>query len=427
MATLAGLVLAGSGGAVVVLRSDGIELPVRAQPTPTAMPQPVRTPLLAALSSRSVPTPDGLALALAKALDDRGLGKSVSLSVVDARTGKVLLDLDADRQVTPASTAKIATAVAALLVLPPTKVFRTQVLKGSDGEVFLVGAGDPLLSKAQVEELANQLDGERISRVVVDDDLFVGDRMGPGWKRGYVQKGDVAPVSALSVDGGRRTDRAGTPRQRDPGLSAGRRLATLIGVRSAVRGEAPRKARSLAHVDSLPVSDLVERMLRTSDNDIAEALGRHVARAMGQEASFEGEAAGLAAALKRVGVSVDLRDASGLSPENRVSASALTRLLARVATDPRYGPVLTGLPVGGFDGTLSSRFRSKTTRIAAGQVRAKTGTLDGVSALAGFVRTQEGRLLAFDITADGVRFGATGVAQRALDRVATVLAECGCN
>jgi D-alanyl-D-alanine carboxypeptidase/D-alanyl-D-alanine-endopeptidase (penicillin-binding protein 4) len=63
---------------------------------------------------------------------------------------------------------------------------------------------------------------------------------------------------------------------------------------------------------------------------------------------------------------------------------------------------------------------------AAGAVRAKTGTLDGVSALAGLVLTADGRLLAFDVTADGVPTGATRGAEAALDRFAAALAGCGC-
>ncbi|HUR50804.1 MAG TPA: D-alanyl-D-alanine carboxypeptidase, partial [Mycobacteriales bacterium] len=81
----------------------------------------------------------------------------------------------------------------------------------------------------------------------------------------------------------------------------------------------------------------------------------------------------------------------------------------------------------GFDGTLSERYRKTATRSAAGEVRAKTGTLDGVSALAGYVRTRNGRLLAFDLTANGVPVGAGSAAQAALDKVATALAGCGCS
>jgi D-alanyl-D-alanine carboxypeptidase/D-alanyl-D-alanine-endopeptidase (penicillin-binding protein 4) len=111
---------------------------------------------------------------------------------------------------------------------------------------------------------------------------------------------------------------------------------------------------------------------------------------------------------------------------DRLQPAALTRLLALVGRDSRYAPVLSGLPVAGFDGTLAKRYRTGPTVTAAGQVRAKTGTLNGVSALAGLVRTSGGRLLAFDVTADGVPLTGTLRAQAALDRVATALAACGC-
>ena len=88
--------------------------------------------------------------------------------------------------------------------------------------------------------------------------------------------------------------------------------------------------------------------------------------------------------------------------------------------------MLSGLPVAGFDGTLAKRYRPAGTLPAAGEVRAKTGTLEGVSALAGLVRTADGRLLAFDVSLDGVPVGATRAAENALDAVATALAGCGC-
>jgi serine-type D-Ala-D-Ala carboxypeptidase/endopeptidase (penicillin-binding protein 4) len=89
-------------------------------------------------------------------------------------------------------------------------------------------------------------------------------------------------------------------------------------------------------------------------------------------------------------------------------------------------PVLTGLPVGGFSGTLSERYRTGPQAAGAGVVRAKTGTLRGVSALAGVVRTAEGRLLAFALTADAVPAGANRPAEAVLDRLAASFARCGC-
>jgi D-alanyl-D-alanine carboxypeptidase/D-alanyl-D-alanine-endopeptidase (penicillin-binding protein 4) len=175
------------------------------------------------------------------------------------------------------------------------------------------------------------------------------------------------------------------------------------------------------------MSLLVERMLSRSDNDLAEALARAVALAQGEPASFAGAAAAVGAVLAGLGITgVDLDDGSGLSRSNRLQPASLTRLLARAGSEDRFAPLLAGLPVAGFDGTLARRYRTGPGVPAAGVVRAKTGTLDGVSALAGLVQTADGRLLAFDLTADGVPLGATRGAEAALDRLAAALASCGC-
>jgi D-alanyl-D-alanine carboxypeptidase/D-alanyl-D-alanine-endopeptidase (penicillin-binding protein 4) len=188
-------------------------------------------------------------------------------------------------------------------------------------------------------------------------------------------------------------------------------------------------------VTSPAVPQLVESMLTHSDNDLAESLARQVAVAKGQPPTFEGAATALRVVLAGVSVhvgatpgAVRLVDGSGLSRLDRVQPAALTRLLAAVAGADRalLFPVLSGLPVAGFDGTLERRYRKGPGLSAAGVVRAKTGTLNGVSALAGLVRTKDGRLLAFDFTADSVPFGSTLASQTALDRLAATLAGCGC-
>ncbi|MDP9239867.1 MAG: D-alanyl-D-alanine carboxypeptidase, partial [Actinomycetota bacterium] len=107
----------------------------------------------------------------------------------------------------------------------------------------------------------------------------------------------------------------------------------------------------------------------------------------------------------------------------------LTKLLSAAARDdtPRLRAALTGLPVAGFTGTLDDRYRVGATRIAAGEVRAKTGSLTGVSTLAGVVRDTDGRLLAFALLADRVPAGGTRGAEAALDALATALSRCGCH
>jgi D-alanyl-D-alanine carboxypeptidase/D-alanyl-D-alanine-endopeptidase (penicillin-binding protein 4) len=176
-------------------------------------------------------------------------------------------------------------------------------------------------------------------------------------------------------------------------------------------------------------------MLQSSDNDLAEALLRHVALSQQQPATFVGGATAERVVLPRLGIDaagLHLVDGSGLSQADGVSPRVLAMLL-RVAADvrhPELRPVLEGLPVAGFSGTLALRYRigpKKTTPIAgAGTVRAKTGTLTGVSALAGLVVDRDGRLLVFAVLADHVPVGGLTAAQNALDRVAARLAGCGC-
>ena len=428
IALLALVVLLGAGAGGLWLTTSDSSPIASSSPTPT--PVPTRTPLLQAAAGGQV-SASGLRAALARALADKALGSRVSIAVVDS-AGTTVLDEGGERPVTPASTAKLATAVAALTVLPADLRLRTRVVRGPrPGEVVLVGGGDPTLGgrfaeagypgTASLRSLARGVTG--VTRVLVDDSLYVGPRLGPAWKPSYVTTGNVAPVSALEVDEGRSAKKG--PRSQDPALAAGRQLAALLHVTAPVaRARAAAGAVELSHVDSPPVAELVEAMLTRSDNDLAEALGRQVALAAHQPASFAGAAAATTAALERIGISgLALRDASGLSPLDRVQPLALARLLAQVAASPRYASVLSGLPVAGFDGTLGARFRRTP---AAGRVRAKTGTLDGVSALAGFVTTRTGGVLAFDVTADRVPKGGTLAAEAALDRVATAMAACGC-
>ena len=125
---------------------------------------------------------------------------------------------------------------------------------------------------------------------------------------------------------------------------------------------------------------------------------------------------------------LDLKDGSGLSGDNSVDVALLAATVAHViaddATRRRSGALLTGLPVAGATGTLTTRFAGSRTSVARAVVRAKTGTLTGVSSLAGQVVTADGALLSFALMAD--RTGDVGAAQEAIDRVIARLAGCGC-
>ena len=453
LAAVAGATLvAGAGTAVVLGQAGALPAPPAA---PAVAPLPSRGPLLP-LPAPDEPTPTaaGLSAAVDAVLADPALGGTLAVSVVDASTGAPLLERRAETLSLPASTAKIATAIAALTVLDPGARLETRVVAGpTPGDVVLVGGGDTTLASpaaergypdvARLDELAAQvraaLGAVPVQRVLVDDTLYSGELLGPGWKPSYVTEGSVAPVMALMVDAGRvRLDRRA--RHADPALAAGQALAELLRPAGAPplavdRAAADPGARVLGSVRGPTFAQLTEAMLLRSDNDIAESLARQVALAGGQPASFAGVAAALPRAiaplLGTAGLGADvarLVDGSGLSRLNALAPGGLTRVLSAVVRGDldRYAPVLTGLPVGGYSGTLSDRYRKGPALPAAGAVRAKTGTLNGVSALAGLVRTRDGRLLAFDVAADAVPLGATRRAEAALDRLVAAFAACGC-
>ena len=182
---------------------------------------------------------------------------------------------------------------------------------------------------------------------------------------------------------------------------------------------------------SPPLAEIVQWMLIESNNVIAENLARQVAIATRMPASFSGAAAAVAAADRSLGVrGIHLVDGSGLSPDDRITPRALVQLITLAARpgDARLRPVITGLPIAGFAGTLApggSVFGAAGPP-ALGLVRAKTGNLNSVAALAGVAYASNGQLLGFAFMADQVPKNGLIQAGGAIDELATELASCGC-
>lgn len=423
----------------------------RVAPNQPAAARPV--PVLAPLTSVSAPIPSaaGVTAALRPLLAQPALGDRVGVSVVDVESGAVLVERASGRAITPASTAKVVTAVTALQVLgPQTRLATSAVLAPGGSTVTVVGGGDPtLLSTAQRGDAAASMTGLATTvaaslrkqgiatvRVAYDASLFTGPEVSPQWPSTYVSTGVVSRVSALSVDGGRVAVDSSV-RASDPARAAAQSFQSAlrergISVPGGVRkSTADADAVTLGQVSSPTVASLVDTMLTDSDNDIAEALGHLSGAKAAGEGSFVG---GTRAALSTLGdlgiatVGVRLFDASGLSRQNLVPPRVLTGVLVGAAStsQQQLRGVLTGLAVGGLTGTLDDRFAGPLTGRAAGDVRAKTGTLSGVATLSGVVVDAQGRQLAFAVMADRVPVGGGGAAEAALDRIATRLAACGC-
>lgn len=430
----------GSGTTTTPPTSIGPSVAAAATRPPVARAAP------AAPSLGPLPVAAKLGAATRAALAAPILGRSVHGLVEDAATGTVLLDRSATAPSPPASTAKLATATAVLAVISPQKRIATRIVAGTTpGQVVLVGGGDPTLSAAptghgslypgaarlsSLAAAAKKASARAITSIVVDTSLYSGPVLGPGWGSADVPSTYGAAIQALMVDGGRPAA-GGELRSAHPALEAGRALARLLG-RPALpvrAGHARTGARVLGTVYSAPVLNLVEQALLYSDNVIAETLGRQVALTEHEPASFAGAVLAIRAALASVGfrVPTTLADASGLSERDRLSPAVLAALLRFDAgsAHPALNQIVSALPVAGWEGTLAQRYR-RSGASAAGRVRAKTGTLTGVVALAGLVRDRSGRLLVFAFIADRVPNGATLAAEAALDRVAASFTACGC-
>lgn len=347
----------------------------------------------------------------------------------------------------PASTMKLVTGAGALMQMGPAFRFRTRLLAGPGtriagrtvrGALYLRGAGDPVLAtrayaarylagrSTSLADLARPLRarGVRLVRgaIVADERLFDARRLGPGWPSYYTAY--ASPISGLPTN----QDFAGNSRARhvtDPPLAAARRLRATLGglgvahVGPLRAGATPRGSRPLGTAVSPPLRTIVREMNLESDNFIAETLLKGVGAHGTGEGTTAAGAARAQALLQAHGVlgrGDRLVDGSGLSRANRLSASSLVRLIAAADADPVWGaPLIASLARGG-EGTLVNRFR---TGPATRRVRAKTGYLDGVSAMAGRVVSRRGQRYAFAFVANSPDIWGARAAQ---DRIVTLLA-----
>ncbi|MBC9928367.1 MULTISPECIES: D-alanyl-D-alanine carboxypeptidase/D-alanyl-D-alanine-endopeptidase [unclassified Leucobacter] len=389
-------------------------------------------------------TQDALSALSAQAQDPRlGAGR---IQVLDADSGRSLLERAAWRPGETASVMKTITCAAALSTLGPAHRIETRVLRGSrSGEIVLVGGGDVTLSRvpgdgatfypapARLDQLAARtlaaLGGTPPSRIVLDDSLFAESE----WREDQWLEEDRDPggyiprISALQTDGDRADPVADdSPRSTDPAGRAGAEFAALLGGDpEIVRGRAEAGAECLASVSSPPVEALVTETLRSSDNALAEALARLAALAAGEDASFAGLERALKAELARFGVPLDgveLLDGSGLSAGIRVPAATVADLLRRARLrEGVLGMLDDRLTRSGPEGTLSKTRFTGDNAVVAGAVRGKTGYIESVHSLAGIVRTVGGTDLVFAVFAMGDDLPPDSEAKQAVDDFVTQL------
>lgn len=426
----------GPCGAVYVEPPDALGLTVgqnAAAPTPTdagpADPAKVRAAVSSALTSSL-------------------LGSHVGFVALDPETGATLSSMGSGG-FTPASTAKILTAYAALASMDAGTRFATRVVWSNRKTIVLVGGGDPFLGSekpkpALYAQRANLADlaigtatalkksGTKAVSLGFDDSLFTGPDVSANWESSYVSGNIVTPVSALWADEGVGSNGV---RARDPGQSAAATFATLlrkqgIGVEATVaRVIAPAGATEISGVSSAPLGQVLESMTQRSDNEAAEVMLRHIAIARGKPGTFTDGVAAVGELLSAGGIDTAglvLYDGSGLSRDNRISPLTLAQTIRVASKSPRTASLVSELPVGGFNGSIFDRFQGAAAQAGRGVVHAKSGTLTGVHSMAGFVRAAGGGAIVFAIMADRTGTAPPLAVEGALDNVAAALAACRC-
>ena len=259
---------------------------------------------------------------------------------------------------------------------------------------------------------------------------------------GTSKKGDPEKVTlGLEAKGARLTGKLGgtlpegsrllrvAKRVDDPRLLAGYALRAVLkqlgaDVPAEIKaGGAKQKALLVAH-RSDELAQLAFALGKDSDNFYAEMLFKALgAQAKGRPATTDAAAAAVTSYLESVGAlepGVIVKNGSGLFDANRVTAASTTALLRAAYRDPRVGPdFLAQLSIGGVDGTMRGRFREWSKPRA---VRAKTGTLDAVAALSGYVLPPPGRApIAFSLLVNGIP-GKVSAARASMDDVVKAIA-----
>jgi D-alanyl-D-alanine carboxypeptidase/D-alanyl-D-alanine-endopeptidase (penicillin-binding protein 4) len=357
-------------------------------------------------------------------------GGSSGAWVADATTGEVVFASLAEVRRTPASVQKLLTTTTALERFGDQEHIKTIVRSDGrledgilKGDLYLQGFGDPSFGSRALAVLASRVHEAGIEQVegrIFGDESYFDSRRGLP-SDGFRLSSDVGPLSALSFNEG-TLRRFGAGFQLNPPTFVAQRLHAWLDARGVdvMRGarekRTPPSAELVASVRSPSIASLVRKMNQPSDNYYAETL----LKGLGARFGGSGSTAAGADVVKRfqasIGVTSSVLDGSGLSRGDAISPHSVGRLLLAAEQRPWFASFYRSLPLAGRSGTLRKRMRGTA---ASGNCRAKTGTLIGVSGLAGYCRARSDRRFVFALLMNGANVARARAAQ---DRIAAALA-----
>jgi D-alanyl-D-alanine carboxypeptidase/D-alanyl-D-alanine-endopeptidase (penicillin-binding protein 4) len=349
--------------------------------------------------------------------------------------GYPILTHDLSRDLIPASNMKLLTAAVLLEKIGPDARYVTPVKAaappqaGAVGDLWLVGSGDPLLATAgfaatagwmdtpkratSIEALADRVFNagvRRIGRVLGDESRYDRQRYVPSWSPSYASVPYVGPQSALTVNSGfvqyePRQVPASAPATHAANVLADLLRARGVTVGSVGEGTVPEQGVTVAQIESPPMAEVVADLLQHSDNLAAELMVKELGVRFGGAGTTAAGLSVVHATATAMGLPVGrlaTADGSGLDRGDRMSCALVDGILRRSGEGSALGK---GLSVAGSVGTLLRRF---TTTPAAGKVRAKTGSLEGVASLSGWATARDGRSLQFTLLTNDIPYEAAG-------------------
>ena len=322
--------------------------------------------------------------------------------LIDGTTGEVIYEKNSYSQRKPASVMKIFAGAVAVKYLDMQSRFSTNISLGIEKKTLVIqGSNDPWISLSH--SVANKMDRTSLPYLGFNS-LSAAKKSNKGSLKGFtvlysgLYSQDVKNLKAFWAKRGFK-----------PVMKAVTSDETLLNANEFIVGD-----------QSPEISKILDYMMLWSENNLADRLARLSAKAAGNSFNDEGVAQLFEALLVEYGIDPSklvTKDASGLSKENRITASMMGQLLHQLRKDPKYALFYESLPVGGVSGTLRSRFL-ETAPNAVGLVRAKTGTLNGTVTLAGYVESTD-REYVFVTLADDISRGnaASAKARAAIDRL----------
>lgn len=361
---------------------------------------------------------------------------NIGVQIKSMRVGDVLYNRNSSHFFVPASILKVCTAESALLYLGPEFKFATVFATDAkninagvlEGNLYLIHSGDPSLTYIDLYDLMAGLQARHITQVngnvYIDTSAYDQEMYGPGWISNDTRFCYGAPISASIINHNCMLVKVSSQSSKKRKQVIPSRISSMVvtdiahynrslmqnlfiryGIRitgDILPGTASRELPIVVSHESKPLRDLISTMLKKSDNIIAGSLFKKMGEVYaGQPGSWGNGSAAVKTILKqKVGVDIwqmNVLDGSGLSRDNRISPSQMMQVL-----DFAYHHVQTSydfinaLPIAGVDGTLKHRLQNIKWK-----VRAKTGTMSGVVALAGYAISKTKEPIAFVIIING--------------------------